>query len=192
MRLLLFMVFLLLGCSRENDQALDQPSIVPTQAIVRPTELECVLGIYHIDVTWDHVHMGGPRVWEGEVHMQKIEKGKLYGTMRLRCLNMKWIVDQDVEVTIDGDEMILQGSNVKEVVVPEGRGGYGWDVFKMRRIDKVWSTGDAAGEHEGKGTVKMFRSDFASNQSLKPSPFRVVFQSPGSGQEFADHGCWRP
>jgi hypothetical protein len=24
------------------------------------------------------------------------------------------------------------------------------------------------------------------NQSLKPSPFRVVFQVPGSGQEFAD------
>ena len=25
-----------------------------------------------------------------------------------------------------------------------------------------------------------------ANQSLKPSPLRVVFQSPGSGQEFAD------
>ena len=30
------------------------------------------------------------------------------------------------------------------------------------------------------------------NKSLKPSPLRVAFQSPGSGQEFADWGCWRP
>ncbi len=49
--------------------------------------------------------------------------------------------------------------------------------------------------HEVTGTVLIVKYnrniaylniEVSSNESLKPSPLRVVFHSPGSGQEFAD------
>ncbi len=36
------------------------------------------------------------------------------------------------------------------------------------------------------GNIGSIRMGNSPNQSLKPSPLRVAFQSPGSGQEFAD------
>lgn len=118
-----------------------------------------MLGIYAVTVHWN---MQRAADWSGEMRLAEKRGDTWVGTMRLSCTTLAWVVTQDVVVTVSDGEMTVQGSNVQEVEVPDDGGGYGWDVFKVRYDGTSWSSGGAAGQHAGTGTVTIQKQELAS------------------------------
>ncbi len=118
-----------------------------------------MLGVYAVTVHWNLQRAAD---WSGEMRLGGKRGDTWVGTMRLTCATLAWVVTQVVVVTVVDGEMTVQGANVQEIEVPDDGGGYGWDVFKLRYDGTSWSSGGAAGQHAGTGTVTIQKQEVAS------------------------------
>lgn len=150
-------VLLAAGCaddSRDEKTIRVQTEIKPATVVER--RFDAYAGSWKIELEWHGHVINGAKSWSGDMVIVKAEGPDEYrGTMKLKCNNVPWVVLQDVSVKIKDGKMRIQGANVRELKVPEAGGGYGFDVFEVREEGGRWLSGDASGENEGKGQVKL-------------------------------------
>jgi hypothetical protein len=154
---LIIAVALASGCSPDRGP-LPPPAPVDAKSVptaVRPA-FDLYAGTWKLAVKWHGAIGHGANEWTGDMVIARTAvPGEYAGTMTLSCTSAEWVVVQDVAVKIQGGDMTIQGSNVREVKTPDGIGGYGFDIFHVHEADGQWVDGDATGQNATQGQVRV-------------------------------------
>jgi hypothetical protein len=123
-------------------------------------DLRPIIGSYKLEVTWPSMNQS----WEGEVTIEKKDGSGFHGQLILRQkgVEYKFVVLQEVLVTVDKDAMIIQGEKVKVLESPEDHGEYTRDIFKMKREEEIWrgfTVDDPHQETAGTGKATVSRNE---------------------------------